>query len=542
MATTSGFFNAIETATDVFDRTYSAKDYSDNLATIIKNGVRYSDDDDLKVSAAASNSMYLKINAGRAWINGHYFYADTDYLELVVGTAPTGTYSRIDRVVLRLDESVAVRSVYLDIVQGTAADNPVPPELTRSGDVWEIGLATITVPAAVTAITDAMITDTRSDNDVCGWAASVTPAIMSLLRQYYYTTIIESTTTTVIFSIPQFRADEPQIVEVYTNGIRDVENVDYTRNGATITFTEARTAGAEITVVLKTSVDGTGLRTIVDDVTDLQNAVAALETDNEYIYTCNGATDNVLLSAICQSWLSGGSDYATKKIRVVGGNFGVTAAYSGAGTTASPLVWFGLGKAATTNRRIVIDFTNAGQINVPVPAGTYNNIFGGNDLHIIGASVIANQTGANTNINMFGQSTGAVMVENCRFWINATLPSVIATNGTFKNCRGSIAVVGGNAFCFYPATTGLIRVIGGEFYAYTTTGTSAVLYVVDASAVGILYAVNCPSVSRSGYRQSNAVYSTGGKVSITDTITVLPISATGANIRGTLAVNKAGLM
>ncbi|MGN1057933.1 MAG: hypothetical protein ACI4Q7_01070 [Candidatus Avelusimicrobium sp.] len=93
MALNSGFFDSL-LVNGEYDRPYSAADYCDNLATVIKNGVRYSADDDLKVSEG--NGMALTVSAGRAWINGHFLHNDTDYTELTIGTAPTGSNSRID--------------------------------------------------------------------------------------------------------------------------------------------------------------------------------------------------------------------------------------------------------------------------------------------------------------------------------------------------------------------------------------------------------------------------------------------------------------
>ena len=131
MSITSGFFDAIETSNGVFDRTYSSADYCDNLATVIKNGVRYSENDDLKVSAGSG--MSIVINAGRAWINGHYVFNDVEFDELTVATAPTGIYSRIDRVVARLDTSITARNISFAIVTGTAGGKPAPPPRGRSG-------------------------------------------------------------------------------------------------------------------------------------------------------------------------------------------------------------------------------------------------------------------------------------------------------------------------------------------------------------------------------------------------------------------------
>ncbi len=545
MAQTSGFFDALETSAGAFDRTYSSGDFCDNLATIINDGVRYSTDNDLAVSALSSGgSMGLSVAIGRAWIKGHYFYNNSAYTDLTVATAPTGTYSRIDNVVLRLDTSEETRAIYLDIVTGTAAASPTAPALTRSGDIYELCLARITVTAGITAITDSMITDTREDTALCGWASSVTPAIMSLLRQYVWTDTLTAAAQTVTFSIPQYDATAPMIVNVFTNGVREIAGVDYTITGSTITFSQPRTAGTEIAVVVLKSIDGSGLGDVSDEIAQLQTQVANLENDAEYIYECNGATDNIELSNLAQSWLATTTDYATLKIRVVGGNIGVTAAHSGAGTAARPYKWFNLGLTASTNRRVIIDFSNAGQITVPIAAGTYNDVFCGYDVNIIGADVVANQTGANTNIDMFSSSKGAVYAENCRFWINASLLSYIANNGTFVHCRGSVTVTGANAYCFYPQAGAIVRIQGGEYYAYTgsTSYLSAVLYVVDSGAVGITYAISCPTVSRAGYYQTYAIYATAGKVSITDTITALTVNANIANVRGTLAVSISGTM
>ena len=558
MSITSGFFDAIETSNGEFDRVYSSADYCDNLATVIKNGVRYSNDNDLNVRASGSD-MSIIIKPGRAWINGHYVYNDVDFDELTVATAPVGIYSRIDRVVARLDTSLTAREITFAIVTGQASENPQPPALTREDDIYEIGLATIQVNAGVTAITNNMITDTRADNNVCGWAASVTPAIMSLLKQFVYSETLEVDASTFVFNIPQFKADEPQIVDVYVNGAFKVQNVDYTRFANTITFAEEQPAGTVITVVLKVSIDGTGITSVIDEITELQNDVANIEREideieqESYTYVCNGTNDNVRLSEIAQEWFSGENEEKTKLIRVVGGNIGITAAYQGNGNENNPFVWFKLGASTNSRRRIIFDFSNAGQINVPVegfisfPERTYyNEIFSGCNYSVINADVIANETGDgdDTAIKMFGDCTGAIYAENCRFWINTSGAATIATNGTFKQCRGSVCSDHDNAYCFNPASTGIIRVFGGEYYAYVKTGSSAVLYVNAADAVGILYAVNCPEVSRTYYGQNYAVNAIAGKVSITDTMTILAINAPSSvvNVRGTLAVNKPGLM
>ena len=92
MAQKSGFFNALLNA-GIYDRTYNADDYSDNLAVVISNGVLRSINNDLYVAAEGLN---LSVFAGRAWINGKYFYNDSEY-SLPAITPPTSASSETSR-------------------------------------------------------------------------------------------------------------------------------------------------------------------------------------------------------------------------------------------------------------------------------------------------------------------------------------------------------------------------------------------------------------------------------------------------------------
>ena len=540
MAQKSGFFTALQSGGE-YDRVYTSADYCDNLATVIKTGVRYSTDNDLQVSAG--NNMYITVGIGRAWIKGRWYHNDTELTTLAVPTAPVGSNSRIDRVVLRLDTSVSARSIVAAVKQGTAAASPVAPALTRSGDIYEIGLATIRVNPGVTAITDANITDTRADGNVCGWAASVTPAIMSMLKQYVWTTTIAATTNTVDFEIAQYDAEDVHILNVYTNGILETIGIDYTISGNTITFSGAKQIGTEIKVILYKSIDGTGLDSVADEIAAIQTQLAAIQTDYDTVYICNGVNDNVMLSQIAQTWISGGTDYGNKRIRVHG-TFGATAPNAGSGTSSNLYRWFDFGDGTATNRKITFDFSSCSQINISCADATYNVIFYGMHVNIIGANVIATGGAA---VYMFSTAGATVInAENCRFWITSQA-GIIARGGTFRDCRTSLTLNGENAWNFNVLTGGLLRIFGGEHYAYAANGyESGVVYVNSAqtNAVAITYGINCPTTTRSGYVQSYAIncLTNNEKCSFTDTISALAVNAPGQNIRGTIAISKAGLM
>lgn len=265
----------------------------------------------------------------------------------------------------------------------------------------------------------------------------------------------------------------------------------------------------------------------------------------EYTYVCNGSTDNVQIGNIVRAFLSGGTDYGTLKLKVVG-TFGMTAPAGGSGTSAAPSYWFHLN--VQSNRKAIIDFSNCSQITAVVDDGSYNVIFHSNNgMSIIGANVVASNTTTDTIIRVVNTNYGEVHFENCRFWINGYKNSMIATNGTYVNCRGSVSNVINNSYCFYPADAGLIRVIGGEYYCFTANKTSYKSGIVGLSyddSVCIMYGVNAPTQSRSGYYQTHSIYQVNGMVCSTDLISELPLNVISgsSNIRGTIVKSKAGCM
>ena len=125
---------------------------------------------------------------------------------------------------------------------------------------------------------------------------------------------------------------------------------------------------------------------------------------------------------------------------------------------------------------------------------------------------------------------------------------MIANTGTFVNCRASVANVINNSYCFLPFDGSLLRVKGGEYYAYTKSSSaqSAVVGQSAANAVSMLYGVNAPTVSRSGFYQTNALmqFSGGGMMNCTDLVSALTVTVISgiSDIRGTIAKSKPGLM
>ena len=519
-----------------------------------------SPNDDLKVTA---DGMVVTVGVGRAWIDGHYYYNDTSYSFAAV-TAPAGG-TRYDRVFLRLNKNLSARSISLVYEQGIAGNSPTKPAPVRDNNVYDLVLADIYVGTNATSLS---VKDTRSDAQLCGWVYSTsgdnsffksldrafndwfestknTLSSVTLFKRYNWRAVIEAETNTVSFDIPQYDV-ETTFIEVYTNGVLDTEGVDYTLENSVITFSDLPlTAGTEVEVKCYKSIDGTGILSVADEITALQNAVAKLNAADECVYKCNGADDNVKLSELAQEWLSDDLDYSSKTIKIYG-TFGATAACAGAGTAANPYKWFNFGLAESVKRRITFDFSTCSQITLPITAGTSNVVFSGSDVHVIGANVIATQTSTNTTIKMFDSNSGSVSAEDCRFWITAYSGSFISQTGNFTNCRASVANASGDSYCFQPATASLLKINGGEYYGYTggSAHKSAVIGQTTGNAVSVLNGVNAPTVARSGYYQTHAIFqdTNGGRLNCSDLISELAVSVASniSDVRGTIAKSKPG--
>jgi hypothetical protein len=152
-----GFFNSNNQ-----DRLYDAADIARYLSNLITNGICYTASDNLL--AIAGTGMNVIIQPGAAWVNG-YNYQLTDALELPLATA-SGAQPRIDRVVIRW--SLLNRNITLAVLTGAPASSPAAPTLTRTAEIYELGLADILIPAGAISIPPGNVTDTRTDDALSG--------------------------------------------------------------------------------------------------------------------------------------------------------------------------------------------------------------------------------------------------------------------------------------------------------------------------------------------------------------------------------------
>ena len=327
MAERSGFYNALLNAEGKPTIKYNAEDYTGCLAAIISDGVRRGQD--LRVSA--NGGMNLSIAVGFAMVNGHWYWNDSINNSFSVPTAPVGDLARIDRIVLRYNNSPSDPYIKAFYLTGTPAASPTAPTLTRNNSVYEISIATINVTSGMTTVSQNNIVDDRSDPELCGWITTPvgyddffsnfdyefqtwfddkkdTLASVTLFKKYTQRITTDSLTATVDFNIPQYDNTGVDILEVYVNGVYKVAGVHYNITSKTVlTFVDELVAGTDVDINVYKSIDGTGLGSVSDEITELQNQMSQIKNIGEYIYICNGVDDNIKLSDLAKELLTASS-------------------------------------------------------------------------------------------------------------------------------------------------------------------------------------------------------------------------------------------
>lgn len=161
MAETSGFFQAmLDETTGKYDRVYLAREFANYFALFVKNGVFGSPTNQLRVSPGSGLS--ISVAPGNAFIKGMW-YNNSSVKNIVI--VPNYTSSnRIDTVRIRMSD--LTRSITAEVFTGDA-------DLVRGEDVFDLQIATVTVKPGASSITAAEITDTRPNENVCGFVTQL---------------------------------------------------------------------------------------------------------------------------------------------------------------------------------------------------------------------------------------------------------------------------------------------------------------------------------------------------------------------------------
>lgn len=153
-----------------YDRAISSQPLKNLIHRLFSDGILPDISTNLQVVAGESG-MTVTVKVGFCIIQGGLKLEENERTLSI--QAADSNYSRIDSVIMRWNDNVDYRECDLYVIQGTAAANPVRPELTREGGIYELGLADILIPAQSTTISNERITDTRYESARCGVISSI---------------------------------------------------------------------------------------------------------------------------------------------------------------------------------------------------------------------------------------------------------------------------------------------------------------------------------------------------------------------------------
>lgn len=165
MAFSSGFFNAKN-----MDRVYSAEDFTGYLSSLICNGIL--DTYGQCFAMSAHTGQTIKIGTGKAWINGHYFNSDTEYI-LDLSPYVDASLNKYVLIGICCDTSEDVRTCSIVTIESLGAQNPVIPSFIGSATKTYLTLAAVYLSASTASIDESDIIDYREDDSKCGYVKCI---------------------------------------------------------------------------------------------------------------------------------------------------------------------------------------------------------------------------------------------------------------------------------------------------------------------------------------------------------------------------------
>ncbi len=559
------FYNALPTSNGDWDRKYNADDYSNLLKFVIGNGIIHfnngtnlkvvnEENSDTKVYVQGDDpTIYkLKILTGYGWINGKAFENTTEFSgdvkiiddegnssDITLSTIPMVTkgFKRVDRVVIRRDDSPGVRETLPYIFKGVQREQgtPVGLDINYAGNINGNGtdLCIAEIELDYTGNYPIVkINDTRDKTNLCCWVncyfgdnyeqycATINEVVTNFINvktgefnRWFSNTrndvatvtmkkeiaksyTVSATGKTYPIGIAEYNS-ETDLLRVYTNGIYENPN-DYTINtDGTITFTTTKQVGAVIDFIVEKTIDGryydnpdeTMIASVESRFTDIYEKLATSEElYNEVTYICTGTDDNIKISDLVKTFMAANqTDNARLKLSIRG-NFGITNPYqsqiatpTGDQDVESFARWFDL--SSTGNRKVILDFANCSPINISLTDNTANIIFYGANQKIENCVLKAGSV-ANTGtkiLAIFG--SGDVYHKDCKYSFICDRSADFTRHGRFDNCEVTLVSKSENATAFYTDPSGCVcEVNNGIYWLYvgkdvsSSYGTKLVYY------------------------------------------------------------------
>lgn len=139
------------------------------FSSYFTNGVFVDDSSSDHLRVEKAQGLTLTVKAGRANINGAFYWQRDDETITLENNTATKSYN----IILRLNDNDAYRNITL-----VASD--INNGITRSGSIYDLVLATVTVTGNTSEIKGSDITDTRLDSTRCGVVTSAIKSVQSL--------------------------------------------------------------------------------------------------------------------------------------------------------------------------------------------------------------------------------------------------------------------------------------------------------------------------------------------------------------------------
>lgn len=178
MALSCGFYNSSNR-----DRLYDTRQFSRLFNALIKDGVFMHIGDHLAVTASEVPDMYVNVGIGLAWFDSTWSFNDA--ILPVKAEESDLLLTRIDALVLEIDESNSVRDNAIKFVKGTPSAEPQKPALTNTSEVHQYALCYVTVEPGATSISQANI-ENNIGLETCPYVSGILETIdaSSLLVQW----------------------------------------------------------------------------------------------------------------------------------------------------------------------------------------------------------------------------------------------------------------------------------------------------------------------------------------------------------------------
>ncbi|MGJ0961657.1 hypothetical protein ACR75P_08225 [Faecalicoccus pleomorphus] len=164
------------------------------------------------IQAVSKNGMTVTVKAGKCNINGVFCEIDSD-VDVTLDSA--GSYARTDRIVLRLNDNEESRNVSVVVLKG----NPNAVALTRTGAIYDLCIAEVSIGTGVSSISNSNINDTRLDTELCGIVAST-------IKEFDTETLYNQIQT----DLQEFKNNEKANFEEWYAGIQDQLSGDIAGN------------------------------------------------------------------------------------------------------------------------------------------------------------------------------------------------------------------------------------------------------------------------------------------------------------------------